>query len=140
MSLSESDGEIELLIFEDQNNQEQHDGFNLPDISGSNMPLEDPFINTEPPPLDIDYETTVEEKPNEILPQGEFSMGIAYPTSCSFPSRKKRNYNTNNTSHPNAKRVKYNNHSTNKSKKQKTKANKDNYKQDEETTELSKKA
>ena len=114
MSLSESDGEIELRIFEDQNHQSETDGFNLPDISGSNMPLDDPFITTEPPPLDIDYavnaETKVEEKSNEILAQGTFSIGIAYPSSCSYRTTKRRSY-CSKDSLPNAKRVKYNNQS-----------------------------
>lgn len=113
MSLSESDGEIELLIFEDQNQQNENDGFNLPDMP--DMPLDDPFITTEPPPLDIDYEVNAEtkdepkidEKPNEIIPQGEFSIGIAYPTSCSYRTIKRRSYGSA-SSVPSAKRVKYN--------------------------------
>lgn len=109
MSLSESDGEIELRIFEDQTQDDEHDGFNLPDISG--MPLEDPFISSEPPPLDIDYETQVEtkveENPNTIIPEGIFSIGIAYPTSISYRPTKRRSCTTSSST-PCAKRVKYN--------------------------------
>lgn len=126
MSLSESDGEIELLIFEDHNHQSETEGFNLPDISGSNIPIDDPFI--EPPPLDIEYETTVEEHPNTIVAQGTFSIGISYPTSCSFRTTKRRAYGS--ASMPNAKRVKYNKNSS----KQKTKNKKNKAKVDEEST------
>ena len=124
--MSLSGDEIELLIFEDQNNQSETDGFNLPDISGNNEHVSDPFISTEPPPLDIEYETTVEEKPNEIIAQGTFSIGICYPTSCSYRTTKRRYYGS--VSIPNAKRVKYNKQPIKKSNKQKSKAKK----QDEE--------
>jgi len=119
MSLSED--EIELLIVEELNNEVQHDGFNLPYISGSNIPLDDPFITTEPPPLDIDYETTVEEKPNipnPIVDNGTFSIGTAYPTTCSYRNTKRRSYYSTSST-PSAKRVKYN-----QPKKLKTKTHK----------------